>query len=501
MKYMQRWASTAVVAVTLVGCGGEAGFEDEVPVDTIETGTEASGLFFTYPKWPNGVVPVCWTAASQARTDFAMRSAQVRRIAESSWPMVANVRFTGWGGCPANTGGMLTINLEDNNFGSATGGYYGTNTTHNMRLGVQRGDFLGGLIPHEFGHVLGFQHEFDRADFQGEGGSCEGNNTSGGPNNERYVETPADRESIMASTGYCQTNANLSEWDIVGVQVVYGRKPTGSLVGPENHCVDIPLDPTADHGDNLQLYRCNGGYNQRWRFTSQEQLIAFYGGGYLPWGNIYDRLVMDVEGGQAINGANAQVFHGGTPTPANQKWRFDDTQIVGYGGRCLAADALGYNAAVRMKACDGSYLQKWRMLPHGSGWRLRHATSGYCVDVPGGTGHSGEDLQLYPCHSGSAQRFTIGSGGSFKHANLCFDVEGANNGSSIVGRKVQLYTCKSSSDDSRFNQLWHFRGPIETLGSKCLDIRGGTYANGTDVRVWSCHGATNQQFDYYPYWY
>jgi hypothetical protein len=41
------------------------------------------------------------------------------------------------------------------------------------------------------------------------------------------LNTAPDRNSIMASTGYCQLNANLSLWDAVGSMSQYGKQVTG----------------------------------------------------------------------------------------------------------------------------------------------------------------------------------------------------------------------------------------------------------------------------------
>jgi hypothetical protein len=201
--------------VGLLAACDMSGYESE------DVGSTEHPLFLTEPKWANGVVPVCWPAATRARSDFATRSRQVRDILNASWPSVANVEFTGWGACPSNTGGLVVISLfTDSTTAKATIGYRGSTVTHKVDLGVNRPDFNGGLVPHEFGHILGFAHEMGRPDFQDDSsGSCEQDNETGDT-----LGTPPDRESVMASTGYCQTNRFLSRWDIVGVRNAYGTR-------------------------------------------------------------------------------------------------------------------------------------------------------------------------------------------------------------------------------------------------------------------------------------
>ena len=198
-----------------VGCSGQDVEEGET------LSSNAEHLWLSGAKWANGIVPVCWDSASTTRADFALRSRQVRDLANNSWPTVANVEFTGWGTCGATSPGAVRVKLNDSLSADAGGiGFSSAGLT--MNLGVNRGDFNGGLIPHEFGHVLGFSHEMARADFIDDPSpQCLEGNVPGDP-----VNTPADRQSIMASTGYCNSNPNLSLWDVVGSQTAYGHRTT-----------------------------------------------------------------------------------------------------------------------------------------------------------------------------------------------------------------------------------------------------------------------------------
>lgn len=214
-------AISSICALATFSCAQED-FDNEQDVSTISSTT--SPLHLTEPTWPSGVVPVCWEPASVARADFSLRSRQVRDLANASWPTVANIEFTGWGTCPTTTSYVVRIALNDSGNADALIGYYSNSY---MNLGVARSDFTGGLVAHEFGHVLGFRHEMSRPDFVDDAsGGCREGDVSGGT----YLNTPADRQSIMASTGYCQHNTQLSMWDIVGSINAYG--PRTNIVSP-----------------------------------------------------------------------------------------------------------------------------------------------------------------------------------------------------------------------------------------------------------------------------
>src|SRR5262245_48056706 len=89
------------LAAACFGCSGAGGEYEE----SVGSADDSLYLWNGATRWPGGTVPVCWTSASAARSDFGTRSIQVRTLLENSWPSVANVRFTGWGVCngsPAN---------------------------------------------------------------------------------------------------------------------------------------------------------------------------------------------------------------------------------------------------------------------------------------------------------------------------------------------------------------------------------------------------------------
>ena len=72
-------------------------------------------------------------------------------------------------------------------------------------------------------------------------------------------------------------------------------------------------------------------------------------------------------------------------------------------------------------------------------------------------------------------------------AGKCLDVR---NGSSADGTQIQLYTCNGSTA-----QAWTVtpNGPVKALG-KCLDVSGGGNANGTKIQLYACNGTGAQNW-------
>jgi glucosylceramidase len=83
-----------------------------------------------------------------------------------------------------------------------------------------------------------------------------------------------------------------------------------------------------------------------------------------------------------------------------------------------------------------------------------------------------------------------GTGGAVTGlAGKCMDVAG---GSSADGTAVQLYTCNGTTA-----QQWTRPGDgtIRVLG-KCLDVVGNGTANGSQLQLWTCFAGPNQQWTY-----
>jgi hypothetical protein len=147
----------------------------------------------------------------------------IREGAEGSWEAIDDflddtrfgVDFVGWETCPDDPRGLF-VSIDNQVPGATSGsrvGRGGINTFPTMRfassdLGNSR------TVAHEFGHLLGFSHEYTRADYEGQ---CGGADTSPA----KVGLTSADATSIL-NYDDCGSANRLTTYDIIGFSGVYG---------------------------------------------------------------------------------------------------------------------------------------------------------------------------------------------------------------------------------------------------------------------------------------
>jgi 1-phosphatidylinositol phosphodiesterase len=117
-----------------------------------------------------------------------------------------------------------------------------------------------------------------------------------------------------------------------------------------------------------------------------------------------------------------------------------------------------------------------------------------------GNGSSGTLVKLYPCNSSNKQRWIYDKAAfSFKNVSTgkMLDVKG---GSYADGTNVQTY-----DDNQTISQKW--KPSLVGLNqfklksnASCLDVPGGNSGDGTAMGIWSCvDGEQNQLFDFAPF--
>lgn len=119
--------------------------------------------------------------------------------------------------------------------------------------------------------------------------------------------------------------------------------------------------------------------------------------------------------------------------------------------------------------------------------------SGKCADVTSQSYAAGAQLKQYDCNGGGNQRFWFRNAGSgyynlmARHSSLCVQENSTT---------VTQESCGTGT-----NQQWSVvvaSGSYVTIRSRatgeCLDVNGGSTANGAALITYACNGGTNQQW-------
>jgi hypothetical protein len=218
---------------TLAACTDDGFEDDDVPAAPV-TSTNAP-LYQTGTLWPGGIIPVCYDHNDGNNASLLY---DARRILETNgWPVVANVRFVGWGACQgtvSDSQGQVRLHFAAGSRGLTApapghpGQFFGEREVTLISDGTTA-RFTYEVL-HEFGHVLGFAHEQERPDNfpNGPGGAplyCNEFDTGEGVTYGGTYRTPYfDNESIMS---YCPRGTypmELSPGDVLGAQMAYGRR-------------------------------------------------------------------------------------------------------------------------------------------------------------------------------------------------------------------------------------------------------------------------------------
>ncbi len=121
---------------------------------------------------------------------------------------------------------------------------------------------------------------------------------------------------------------------------------------------------------------------------------------------------------------------------------------------------------------------------------LVNTASGRCLDVPNSSQANGTQLELWDCHGGANQQWTLTSSKQLQvYGGKCLDASGAG---TSPGTKVIIWDCNGQS-----NQQWNVNSDGTVVGvpsGLCLDANGAGTANGTLIDLWTCNGGGNQKW-------
>ncbi|WP_437552033.1 M12 family metallopeptidase [Sorangium sp. So ce367] len=500
--------SIAVVSAAMAGCGtSEPGDEAAANEELIASTHDALQLVGT--PWPGGWMPVCYriddpvsSAERQRRFEYFARA---RDAVDNSWQRAADIKLEDWGPCGSNTNGYLIVHLTAGGGSHSGFGYPGPSGAQHMTLDTTDGR-VEVVAMHEFGHALGFSHEFDRDDWTGQCMKCTSNAqcASGDgkvclPSGYCGVAHPgasdatpvADTDSIMAAT-YCSnladTNRTLSPWDVIGAQNVYGRKHGGSIVGLGGRCLNID-GGTTEWGKDIVAWQCMDAPNDTW-----SKLPHSSGGHHLRATIGGEMLAMNVGGGVVSPTSGTPLISWGLIDGApNELFSFEGMRLRAMGNMCVVATGTTAGSMLEVRGCGEvpSARERWTAT---AASRLQLTGTDLCVDVPPGTPPLGTRPTLKPCINTASYQSLSFLAGEIKATfavDRCLNVSG---GMPVPGSPIVLW---DGCGRGLYNEYFYLNGPIKSLG-QCVDIFGGASYPGAQVGVYACRpDAANQEWDFH----
>ena len=245
-------------------------------------------------------------------------------------------------------------------------------------------------------------------------------------------------------------------------------------------CASVSGTPPT-RGASVTTAACDGGANQRFRFDHTGSITTDKGA-----------LCVDVAGGRSTGGTPVIVSacRGGD----SQKWTRAAGQIVGIGGRCLAAPRP--NAALIIAVCDRSVSQQWTL---NAGHHV--AAPGAPTAVLANPGNAQAVVTWNAPHSGGSPvtyRVTAAPGGATSSVGaptLAATITGLTNGVAYTFTVVAINmagagpasTPSASVTPALATTAWAF---CTAAGSMC------DFVGLRDVRLGGPHGPYVQQTAY-----
>ncbi|GHJ44068.1 glycosyl hydrolase [Catellatospora sp. TT07R-123] len=295
-------------------------------------------------------------------------------------------------------------------------------------------------------------------------------------------------DTVSYSIAVSDTQDGAIDCAKVKLTYVLGHDQHGHQITSKNGCsgtMTIPVD--GEHDDAANIFAIfDAEYTDGGGLTTHAQVIlqprhrqAEHFGSSLGI-NTFTKTT--AEGGKTVGDIHNGDWISFTPYRLSNATGF--TARVSSGG-------VGGTLQVRAGSATGTVLGS-ATVPVTGGWETFTNVSGTITSPPNGT------TQLFLTFAGGTGAlfdldsftFTTAAGvGPIKGlAGKCLDVR---SGSNADGTQVQIYTCNGTGA-----QTWAVTGQTLRSMGKCLDISGGGTADGAKIQIYTCNGTGAQNWVY-----
>ncbi|MFI9642470.1 lectin [Micromonospora sp. NPDC051925] len=276
----------------------------------------------------------------------------------------------------------------------------------------------------------------------------------------------------------------------VKMTYVLGHDQHGHQITSVNGCsgsITIPVDGEHDEAANIFAifdaeYTDAGGLTTHTQHTLQPRHRQAEHFKTSSGVDTFDKS--PAEGGKTVGNIENGDWIGFTP--------YQLGTVTSFSARVSSAGAGG-TLQLRAGSPTGTVLGQ-ATVPVTGGWDVFTTITGTVSGAPAGTttlyltfaGGTGVlyDVDAFNLNSGTV---TTRTGPIRGLAGKCLDVR---NGATADGTQIQIYTCNGGT-----SQSWTVtpNSTIKALG-KCLDVNGGGTADGTKIQLWTCTGGTPQNW-------
>lgn len=170
------------------------------------------------------------------------------------------------------------------------------------------------------------------------------------------------------------------------------------------------------NGMNIRLWEDNGSYAQQWKFVKVKQNQNFGNKVYKIVSKLDESKVLDVEGGQYAveDSTNIQIWD--FVKNENQKWLIKSkdgeiTFVAYHSGKAIdVAGGKGDRGTnIQQYSANGTDAQLWKLAQTEDDgyYRIISKLSGRALDVANGKAKNGQNVRIWDCNSTDAQKWKM----------------------------------------------------------------------------------------------